>query len=101
MADESIEQPEVLDEEPVEDLDEAAEVIECTYSITSYGADYPVDSLVKRIEAGDILVPTFSWNRPEKTGIVGFQRQYVWPRPKLIASLSLCCLAFLCRGSFW
>lgn len=70
------------EDESVEDLDEAAEVIECTYSITSYGADYPVDSLVKRIDAGDILVPTFNWNRPEKAEIVGFQRQYVWPRPK-------------------
>lgn len=35
------------------------------YSITSYGVDYPVDSLVKRLEAGDIIVPKF-------------QRQYVW-----------------------
>jgi Protein of unknown function DUF262 len=70
------------DEEAVDDLDEAAEVIPYTYSITSYGADYPVDSLVKRIEAKDILVPTFSWEAPEKTEIVGFQRQYVWPRPK-------------------
>ena len=70
------------DEEAVDDLDEAAEIIPYTYSITSYGADYPVDSLVKRIEAKDILVPTFSWEAPEKTEIVGFQRQYVWPRPK-------------------
>jgi len=70
------------DEEAVDDLDEAAEIIPYTYSITSYGADYPVDSLVKRIEAKDILVPTFSWEAPEETEIVGFRRQYVWPRPK-------------------
>ncbi|MBZ5678372.1 MAG: DUF262 domain-containing protein [Acidobacteriia bacterium] len=70
------------DEEPVEDLDEAEEVIESIYSITSYGADYPVDSLVKRIAARDILVPTFNWNRPAGTEVIGFQRQYVWPRPK-------------------
>ena len=70
------------DEEAVDDLDEAAEIIPYTYSITSYGADYPVDSLVKRIEAKDILVPTFSWEAPEETEIVGFQRQYVWPRSK-------------------
>jgi len=70
------------DEEQIQDLDESAEVIETPYSITSYGADYPVDSLVKRIDAGDILVPTFNWKAPEKTEIVGFQRQYVWPRPK-------------------
>ncbi len=61
------------DDEAIQDLDEAAEVIESAYSITSYGADYPVDSLVKRIEAGDILVPTFNWIQPKTTDIVGFQ----------------------------
>lgn len=35
------------------------------YSISSYGADYPVDGLVKRIENGSIFIPTF-------------QRGYVW-----------------------
>jgi uncharacterized protein with ParB-like and HNH nuclease domain len=35
------------------------------YSITSYGADYPVDGLVKRMQNGDILIPSF-------------QRGYVW-----------------------
>ncbi len=70
------------DDPPIQDLDEAAEVIESPYSITSYGADYPVDSLVKRMDANDILVPTFNWDAPEKTEIIGFQRQYVWPRPK-------------------
>lgn len=41
------------------------EVIPYKYSITSYGADYTVDSLVKRIEENDIFVPRF-------------QRGYVW-----------------------
>ena len=36
-------------EEPVEDLDEAEEEIPFTYAITSYGADYPVDSIVKSL----------------------------------------------------
>lgn len=36
-----------------------------TYSITSYGADYPVDGLVSRLQAGDIVIPPF-------------QRSYVW-----------------------
>ncbi|MBI4638263.1 MAG: DUF262 domain-containing protein [Candidatus Rokubacteria bacterium] len=35
------------------------------YAITSYGADYPVDGLVKRISAGSIFIPPF-------------QRGYVW-----------------------
>ena len=35
------------------------------YTITSYGADYPVDGLVKRIADGSIIIPKF-------------QRGYVW-----------------------
>ncbi|MEK7994878.1 MAG: DUF262 domain-containing protein [Planctomycetota bacterium] len=70
------------EEERVDDLDEAAEVIDFTYSITAYGADYPVDSLVKRVEAEDIIVPRFSWEPEEDSEIVGFQREYVWPRTK-------------------
>lgn len=35
------------------------------YAITSYGADYPVDGLVKRMSAGSIFIPSF-------------QRGYVW-----------------------
>lgn len=69
------------DEETVIDLDETEEIIEYTYSITAYGADYPVDSLVKRLENKDILVPRFSW-QDEDSDVVGFQREYVWPRTK-------------------
>src|SRR3989475_9892381 len=70
-------------EVPVDDLDEALEVIPFTYSITAYGADYPVDSIVKRMNAKDIVVPRFDWdNSREKSEVVGFQREYVWTRPK-------------------
>ena len=48
-----------------ETLDENDEVIPFKYAITSYGADYPVDSLVQRVVSGDIVVPKF-------------QRGYVW-----------------------
>lgn len=48
-----------------ESLDEVDEVIPFKYPITSYGADYPVDSLVKRISNGDIIIPKF-------------QRGFVW-----------------------
>jgi len=66
----------------VDDLDEALEVIPYTYSITAYGADYPVDSVVKRMASEDIIVPRFSWQPEKQSEIVGFQREYVWPRPK-------------------
>ncbi|MCX5678936.1 MAG: DUF262 domain-containing protein [Candidatus Omnitrophica bacterium] len=35
------------------------------YAISSYGADYPVDGLVKRLQAKDVIIPEF-------------QREYVW-----------------------
>ena len=69
-------------EEFVDDLDETLEITPYVYSITAYGADYPVDSLVKRIDSGDIVVPRFSWASDESSAIVGFQREYVWPRTK-------------------
>jgi hypothetical protein len=78
----SVTAPEQESDETVEDLDEALEVIPFTYSITAYGADYPVDSVVKRVESSDIIVPTFNWEPESKSKVVGFQREYVWPRPK-------------------
>lgn len=47
-------------------IDETSEeVIPFKYSITSYGADFPVDSLVNRLDKDFLFVPEF-------------QRQYVW-----------------------
>ena len=71
-----------LGEDVVDYLDETVEDIPFTYSITSYGADYPVDSLVKRLRSGDITVPTYDWVSSEDTEVVGFQREYLWPKPK-------------------
>lgn len=54
------------DEEKVDDpLGDDAEVLPFKYAITSYGADYPVDGLVKRLKDGSIYVPSF-------------QRGFVW-----------------------
>lgn len=45
--------------------DTEGEVIPFQYAITSYGADYPVDSIVHRLDRDVIFVPEF-------------QRKYVW-----------------------
>ena len=62
------------------DLDEAAEVVPFTYSITAYGADYPVDGLIKRLKAGDINIPRFSMPLSEAGPRVRFQREFVWKK---------------------
>ncbi|MBD1930583.1 MULTISPECIES: DUF262 domain-containing protein [Cyanophyceae] len=45
--------------------DDSDEIIPFKYSINSYGADYPVDGLVKRLKNESIYIPSF-------------QRGYVW-----------------------
>lgn len=72
----------VQDTEDVDDLDAVAEIIPFTYAISSYGADYPVDSLIQRLNSKDIIVPMFDWVSEEDTEVVGFQREYVWRKPK-------------------
>lgn len=67
-------------DEAVDDLDEASEVLPTSFSITSYGADYPVDGLVKRLGEGDIVIPTFSSDPEEGQTAVGFQREFVWKK---------------------
>lgn len=75
-----VEQGSLVLDEGVLDLDAAAEVIPYTYSITAYGADYPVDSLVKRLRSGDITVPLFSLPADNGSGTVRFQREFVWKK---------------------
>lgn len=52
--------------QPVEIEDDTTnESLEFRYTITSYGADYPVDSIIKRLNQETIYIPHF-------------QREYVW-----------------------
>lgn len=54
--------------------DTEGEVLSFRYEITSYGADYPVDSLVKRLKKGSIFVPPFQrrfvWNKEEASKFI-------------------------------
>lgn len=47
--------------------DDPGELLPFVYDITSYGADYPVDGVVRRLQEGDIAVPPF-------------QRSFVWKK---------------------
>lgn len=67
-------------EDKIDDsAEEEEEVALVPYEITSYGADYDVEGLVKRLQRGDIIIPSF-------------QRNYVWTindASKFIESLLL------------
>lgn len=84
--------PTEVEDEGVLDVDPDQEVVSTTYEITSYGADYPVDGLVKRLANNDIVVPSFDPKFDQSDEIEGFQRRFVWTRPqmdKFIESLLL------------
>jgi len=41
-----------------------------------------VDALVRRMNDGDIVIPTFGFSVNDSNNIQGFQRNYVWTKPK-------------------
>lgn len=69
-------------EEQIVDVDESAETTPFRYTITSYGADYPVDGLIKRLKSNDIVIPTFDPEVKPKENLQGFQRRFVWTKPQ-------------------
>lgn len=46
-------------------IEDIGSMYDLRFNISYYGADYPIDSLVRRLEDGDIYIPDF-------------QRQYIW-----------------------
>jgi hypothetical protein len=89
------------EQEGYEDLDEREEVIPQHYGVTSYGADFPVDGLVKRIENGDIVVPTFDPGvGDDGLGVTGFQRDFVWSKSQADRFIESLLLGFPVPGIF-
>jgi hypothetical protein len=75
-----MENPKNQIEDELDDLDELHEIIPTSFSITSYGADYPVDMLVNRMGNKDIVVPIFSMEPEDGQSTIGFQREFVWSK---------------------
>ncbi|HYP56001.1 MAG TPA: DUF262 domain-containing protein [Solirubrobacterales bacterium] len=92
---------EISAKEGYEDVDEREEISPQHYGITSYGADFPVDGLVKRMENRDIVVPTFDPDvGDEEIGVVGFQRDFVWSKPQSDRFIESLLLGFPVPGIF-
>ena len=53
------------DANSIDDANDDNTVVPERYDITSFGADYDVEGLVRRLQRGDIFIPSF-------------QRNYVW-----------------------
>ena len=84
----------------VEDIDESLEVLPVTYQISSYGVDYPVDGLVKRLDQLDIRIPTFDPEFHGDDDIAGFQREFMWTKPQSDRFIESLLLGFPVPGIF-
>lgn len=61
-------------------IDDQAEQPAVRYTISTHGADFPVDALVKRLDQKDIIIPRFDPNVPISPTESGFQREFVWTK---------------------
>jgi len=84
----------------VQDIDPQEEVSPARYSITAYGADYPVDGLVKRLRGGDIVIPTFDPDVPVDDQHKGYQRQFIWTKTQCDRFIDSLLLGFPVPGIF-
>lgn len=64
------------------DIDPQDEIVSTTYEITSYGADYDVEGLIRRMNKGDIVVPSFEPSQPGLE-VSAFQRGFVWRKTQM------------------
>lgn len=64
---------------PIED-DAGEETLEYKFDLTFYGADYPVDGLVKRLSRSDIIIPSFDPANDLAFEVEAFQRKFIWTK---------------------
>lgn len=74
-----------------EEREAVAEAEDAAAPVSYSGTDFDVEGLVRRLDRGDIVVPTFG-SEDDSLETAGFQRSFVWKRPqmdKFIESLLL------------
>jgi hypothetical protein len=74
------EQPPEMEGQIIADIDANEDAIEYKFDLTFYGADYPVDGLVKRLNNNDVIVPSFDPANDLVTDVEAFQRKFVWKK---------------------
>ncbi len=92
-------QEESADELEVLDAHEE-EVSEELEPVSYFGTDFDVHGLVRRLNEGEILVPSFDPHEAEGVEVAGFQRKLVWKRPQMIRFVESLLLGFPVPGIF-
>lgn len=81
-----------------EDLEELAAADPNPEPVAYSGSDFDVEGLVRRLDRGDIVIPTFGRNDDLETS--GFQRRFVWNRPQMDRFIESLLLGYPIPGIF-
>jgi Protein of unknown function DUF262 len=83
-----------LTPEEVEEINEPDQIIE---TVNYSGTDFDVEGLVRRLNRGDIVIPSFGHGDPSLE-VAGFQRGFVWRRPQMDRFIESLLLGFPIPG---
>ena len=90
----------VVEEDGVLDIEERAEAFQDTIPISYFGTDFDVHGLVRRLNDGEILIPSFEPEIDTGTDIEGFQRHFVWKKFQMDRFIESLLLGYPVPGIF-
>lgn len=85
-----------LEVEELESLDESDPTPQ---PVTYSGTDFDVEGLVRRLQRGDIVIPTFG-HGDQTIETAGFQRRFVWRKPQMDRFVESLLLGYPIPGIF-
>jgi hypothetical protein len=85
------------DELTVEEFEEITEAEQTVETVYYSGTDFDVEGLVRRLNRGDIVIPSFGHGDPTLE-VAGFQRGFVWRRPQMDRFIESLLLGFPIPG---
>jgi hypothetical protein len=81
------------------DLEEIQEADPRPEPVSYSGSDFDIEGLVRRLDRGDIVIPTFG-EPAEDIETAGFQRNFVWRRPQMDRFIESLLLGYPIPGIF-
>jgi hypothetical protein len=97
----ALEQPQAdPSDEAVLDINESEETFPLAHEITYFGTDFDVHGLVRRLNQGDIVVPSFDPSEMPGVDLAGFQRRFVWQKYQMDRFIESLLLGYPIPGIF-
>jgi hypothetical protein len=87
-------------EEAVADINEREETFPHAHELTYFGTDFDVHGLVRRLNQGDIVVPSFDPSEMPGVDLAGFQRRFVWQKYQMDRFIESLLLGYPVPGIF-